>query len=357
MSNAAKVTTASEATALRWAVGLFVLAAGAVLAPFWAPLLLAAWIALIAWPLQRRLAKGLRHRSIAAAGIAVALMLALLVPLALAIASLYAPGVALAQRLAGSKSGVDALKALSQDSGASHFDLREASVTQLLDLARRYGANAFGAARTLVSAATLAVVNLVIFACALFVFLVDGERVRSWLLEHSPLSRPDHHRMENAFAEVGRGLLVGIALTALVQGSLAAVGYLVTGVPQALLLGLATAFASLIPSVGSGLVWAPVAAGLWLSGRSGAAIALLAVGLVVSVADNALRPLLSRYAALRMHGLLLFIAMLGGLALFGGWGLLLGPLFVRCAVEGLEMLRVSHAERPQLADPAAKRLE
>ena len=52
-----------------------------------------------------------------------------------------------------------------------------------------------------------------------------------------------------------------------------------------------------------------------------------------------LRPVFARYAALRMHGLVLFVAMLGGIVLFGGWGLLLGPLFVRLASEGLTILR------------------
>jgi predicted PurR-regulated permease PerM len=132
---------------------------------------------------------------------------------------------------------------------------------------------------------------------------------------------------------------LGVGTTALAQGTVATVGYVVAGVPQALVLGLLTVFASVVPTVGSGLVWVPVTAGLWLSGRSGAALTTLIFGLVVSLTDNVLRPLLSRYAALRIHGLLLLISMLGGLALFGGWGLLIGPLFVRAAIEGLEMLR------------------
>ncbi len=101
--------------------------------------------------------------------------------------------------------------------------------------------------------------------------------------------------------------------------------------------------ASLIPSVGSALVWVPVTAGLALSGRPGAALAMLAIGVFTSVIDNLLRPLFARYAALRLHGLVLFVAMLGGIVLIGAWGLLLGPLVVRLAVEGLEMLREQRA--------------
>lgn len=345
------VFASGEATALRWFVGILTLAAGGVLVPFWAPLLLAAWAALIAWPLQQRLSKGLHHRNVAAALIAVLLALAFLLPVALAAASLAAQAGALVQRLASSKSGVEALKALSQGTGSDGFDLRQLNVKHALDLARRYGENAFGVARTIFGAASLAVASLAVFSGTFFVFLVDGKRVGDWLLEHSPLSRADHHRLANAFAEVGRGLIVGLGLTALAQGVVATIGYVLTGVPQALVLGWVTIFASLIPSVGSALVWVPVTAGLWLSGRTGAGIAMLVVGLVVSVVDNVLRPLVSRYAALRMHGLLVFTAMLGGLVIFGGWGLLIGPLFVRCAIEGLEMVRVAKqaAETPTTA--------
>ncbi len=342
------MTQSHEAVALRWLVGIMAIAAFAVLVPFWAPVLLAAWAALIAWPLQQRLTKGLHRRNIAAAVIAVLLALAFLLPLAFVFISLSGAAVALAQSVAGSKSGIDALKALSQGTDGGGFQLRQLNVKYALDLARQYGANAFGAARTVFGAATLVVVSLVVFSGSFFAFLVDGKRLTGWLVERSPLSRGNHQRLANVFAEVGRGLIVGVGLTAMAQAGVATAGYLITGVPRALVLGVLTLFASLIPSVGSGLVWVPVAAGLWLSGRTGAAITMLIIGLVVSVTDNVIRPLLSRYAALRMHGLLLFIAMLGGLVLFGGWGLLIGPLFVRSAIEGLDMLQ-EERERQQRA--------
>ena len=71
---------------------------------------------------------------------------------------------------------------------------------------------------------------------------------------------------------------------------------------------------------------------------------MLAIGCVVSLVDNLVRPLLAQYGELNMHGLLLFVAMLGGIAVFGAGGLLLGPLLVRLAVEGLKMLREATPE-------------
>ena len=66
---------------------------------------------------------------------------------------------------------------------------------------------------------------------------------------------------------------------------------------------------------------------------------MVAIGIVVSTADNFVRPILSRYGSLRMPTFLLLTSMLGGLAIFGPWGVALGPLMVRLAVEGLEILR------------------
>jgi predicted PurR-regulated permease PerM len=78
---------------------------------------------------------------------------------------------------------------------------------------------------------------------------------------------------------------------------------------------------------------------LWLNGRPIAALVLLGVGAFISLADNLLRPVLARHARLQLPTFVVLVSMLGGIAAFGAWGLMLGPLFVRLAVEGLSILR------------------
>jgi len=331
-----------EVTALRWLVAALTLAASAALVPFWAPLVLAAWGAIIAWPLQQRLAKSLRRPRLAATLLTTLLVLLILLPVTVATLSLSASAMKLGQQLSESRSGAEALKALSSG-GAAGLDLTQLDAQQALALVRQHGATALGAARKIFGAASVGLIGLVVFVAGFFTFLTEGKQAHDWVLERSPLSHAHFHRLGNVFAEAGRGLLVGVGLTALAQGAVATVGYLLTGVPQAWVLGLVTVFASLIPSVGSALVWVPVTAGLALSGRPGAALAMLLIGLFVSVVDNLLRPLFARYAELRLHPLVLFVAMLGGIVLFGTWGLLLGPLLVRWASEGLSMLRERRA--------------
>ena len=327
-----------ESSALRWLVGGLTLAAAAALVPFWAPLMLAAWGALIAWPLQRRVSKSLGRPKLTAALLTALLVFVILLPVAVATLSLSGSAITLGQRLIESKSGVEALKTLSS-SDAAGFSLQQLDTQHVLDLVRKHGATALGAARKIFGAASVALIGMVVFVAGFYTFLTEGRQARDWLLERSPLSHAHFHRLANVFCEVGRGLLVGVGLTALSQGAVATVGYLLTGVPQALVLGMVTIFASLIPSVGSALIWVPVTAGLALTGRPGAALAMLLIGVFVSVVDNLLRPLFARYAELRMHSLVLFVAMLGGIVVFGTWGLLLGPLLVRWASEGLSMLR------------------
>jgi predicted PurR-regulated permease PerM len=334
-----RTTSEGSGVALRWLVGALCLGAFVALLPFWIPLVTAAWVATFAKPLHRMVARRVHRRTWAAAALTVVLVLAFLVPLLVATLSLSGAAVELGHRLMQTGSGTEALRSLTASSDTGALDFKKLNPQQLLELGRRHGASALGVGKALFGAVTLIALGIVVFVSAFYTFLIDGERLHQWLLSHAPIGRERLHRLSNAFVEVGRGLLIGVGLTAVLQGAAATIGYLLCGVPQALVLGLVTVFASLIPSIGSGLVWLPVTAGLAISGRMGAATVMLCIGCVVSLIDNLVRPLLARYGDLRMNGLLLFVAMLGGVAVFGAGGLLLGPLLVRLATEGLVMLR------------------
>jgi predicted PurR-regulated permease PerM len=329
---------------LKVVVAVLVVAALVALLPFWVPIIVAAWAAIVAKPLYQVLAKRIHRRKGAAALLTVLLVVAFVTPLVITTLSLSAAAIELGHRLLASGSGTAALRSLANSDSQAPFDFKTLDAQRLLELLRQHGASAMGLAKSLFGAAAVIAVGLVVFVCAFYTFLFEGHHIHEWLLVHTPLSRGNFHRLSSVFAEVGRGLLIGVGLTALLQGAVATVGYLLCGVPQPLVLGLVTVFASLIPSIGSGLVWAPVTVGLAISGRPGAALAMLVIGCFVSVVDNLVRPLLAQYGQLNMHGLLLFVAMLGGIAVFGAAGLLLGPLFVRLAIEGLSMLRQASPE-------------
>ena len=129
-----------------------------------------------------------------------------------------------------------------------------------------------------------------------------------------------------------------MGLTTATQGLASMLIYLALGVPRAWVLGPITGIASVIPVVGTALVWVPIALGLFLAGHTLKALILVALGLgVISVIDNLLRPIYARMGSLKMPMVLLFVAVFGGLAAFGTWGALIGPLLVRLAMEALAL--------------------
>ncbi len=109
---------------------------------------------------------------------------------------------------------------------------------------------------------------------------------------------------------------------------------------RALVLGLLTCVASLIPSFGTALVWVPIAIGLALAGKVPSALIMAGVGVfVIATIDNVMRPIFARFGKLELSTFVLLTSIFGGLAIFGTWGLMLGPLFARLAKEALVLLR------------------
>lgn len=311
------------------------IAAIVVLAPLWAPLVLAAWFADVLRPAVRRLERWLGGRRRGAGALIVLLAVGVLLPLAGAIAALVPAVQELLEQVRAALEGQGSLAgALLGGAGGAN----PPEVHRWTDLASRFGANAWVAASTLVRASASVAIGIVVFIVALYTFAVDGERAYEWLERHVPITREELARLAGAFRETGRGLIVAGGGTALVQGALATIGYLAIGIPRAMLLGLLTAVCALVPFVGTALVWVPLAIELGATGQYWRAGLIVAVGVVVSSVDNFVRPMLTRYGHLRLPAFAVLVSMLGGIALLGATGALLGPLVVRLSVESLAIV-------------------
>jgi predicted PurR-regulated permease PerM len=213
-----------------------------------------------------------------------------------------------------------------------------------LDFGRQWGASASKAVALVASASFSVIIGVVVFLAFFFTMLVQDDRAGRWLEENAPIDRDAVRRLAGAFYQTGRGMLIGSGLTALAQGIVATAMYAALGIPRAALLGILTVGFSLIPLTGPALVWIPVAAGLVLNGHIGKAALLAVLGIfVVGTVDNVLRPWLSRRASLGLTSVTALVAILGGVAAFGAWGILFGPLAVRLALEGLEIARARGA--------------
>ncbi len=333
--------------AFQWLALVVVAAALVVFVPLWAPLVLAAWVAMMARPLVVRIARALGGRGRAAGVLVLAFVVSIALPLVATIIALVKGADTLVQGLMRSSGAKSAFVALVSRGGGggdeASLELLK-SPQRIMELVESHGGQALHIASGIAGAATKAIIGLCVFLYALYVFLVDGPDWYRWLLDHAPFDRRKAERMASAFNETGRGLFVGVGLTGLAQGVIATVAYLALGVPRALVLGMLTCLASVIPSVGTALVWVPIAIGLALSGRTGSAAILVGVGvLVIGTVDNVLRPVFARFGRLELPSFVLLVSIFGGLALFGTWGLLLGPLFGRLAKEALVILREERA--------------
>jgi predicted PurR-regulated permease PerM len=296
-----------------------------------------------------RITRG-RHR--AAAVLTVALLLLVLVPIGLFVAALVSASAELLETLLKSKGGKEALEAIVSGGTAPH----KFGLSDIVALSKEYGERAVGLVSTVAGATAKGILGTFVFVLAAYAFLAEGRQVYTWVEDHLPIAPRHFRRYAAAFAETGRGLVVGVGLTSVIQGITATVAYLALGIPRAFVLGVLTAFASLIPSVGTALVWLPVAVGLALTGHWGRAIIMAAIGVfVIGIADNMLRPYLSRHGSVQLPTFVLLVAMFGGLATVGAWGLLLGPLLVRLAVEAVSIERDGRQDRARAAGlpPAA----
>lgn len=188
---------------------------------------------------------------------------------------------------------------------------------------------------------------LIFTALTSYYLLVDGENATRWLIDVTPLPDSQVRELTRNFRDVTRAMLLGTGVTAFYQGLTAFAGYWIFGVPDAVVWAALTGVASLLPGIGTLLVWVPIAIYLLATGEIGKGIGLLVWGnvVIVLVADYVLRPWLVK-AKLRMNDLLVFIAIFGGIEAFGVIGLILGPIFIALFVSLLRIYQREYRPRP-----------
>jgi predicted PurR-regulated permease PerM len=316
-----------------WVTLGLVAACAVLLAPLAPAVMLALWLGALARIPHQPLTRAFGGRARLAAAITVIGMTTILIPFVLVIISLAADAYQLVMQLLQSPRGAAVLEQLVASQGAA-----EPGVTSgLWDLILSQQGRAWGILQQIAGTATRVIIGLVVILAGAYAVLIDGSRWYAWIESHAPIPHGLLRRLRDAFFETGRGLFIGIGGAGLLQAIVATALYLILGVPHALELGLLTFCFSVIPAVGTAIVWAPVAAGLALTDRTGAAIALAVCGVaVIGTVDNFVRPLLARRGNLQLPTYLVLVSMFAGVQVIGAWGLLVAPLAVRLAKAALE---------------------
>jgi predicted PurR-regulated permease PerM len=314
-----------------------------VVEPFATPLVFAVVMVIVFDPLHTRFLRRVGPAAAAALGTASVVLLTL-IPLFLVAGRVVGEAVNLVQSLDQGPFE----RALAQAQGlATRFGV------DLQALVRQTAQQVAGGAGTLASRVVRDVwgvmLGTVITMFATFFLFRDGRQIVERLPDFMPMERNQAERLLKEIRGMVQSNITASLVAASLQGAIGGITFAVIGLPAAVLWGVVMAFVSLFPVVGAWLVWGPAAVGLVLSGRPGAAIALVAIGVaIVGSVDNIVRPIMLARAT-RMNGLLVLISLLGGVQAFGLVGLLLGPLLVSVVLALLAMYRTT---APAAAQPA-----
>ncbi len=189
-------------------------------------------------------------------------------------------------------------------------------------------------------------IALFVMLYVLFFLLRDGHGLTDSLARHAPLREDHARRLMSQFVTVVRATVKGNIVIALIQGLLGGIAFAVLGLPAALLWGTLMALLSLLPAVGAALVWGPVALWYLFHGDLWPALGLTLWGvLAIGLVDNFLRPILVGKDT-RLPDYLVLLATLGGIAVFGINGFVIGPVIAAMFLMGWNLLTGLRVSRP-----------
>ncbi len=193
--------------------------------------------------------------------------------------------------------------------------------------------------QSVVSGLSSMVMNSVIALFLLYFMLVRFDIFEKAIIEIMPFSESNKSILQQETKSIILSNTVGIPLVAFIQGVLAYLGYLSMGVSSPLVFAVLVAFTTVIPVVGTSLVWIPIGLSALISGDVIRGISLLAYGLfIIGGSDAVIRFILQKKLA-NIHPLITFFGVLIGLALFGFWGIIFGPLVLSMFILLLNMYR------------------
>jgi predicted PurR-regulated permease PerM len=352
-------------TPLLFALGVILLLAFWVFQPFLLVFAVAASVALLLAPVQKRLSAALGGRpTLSAAALVLFTTVLILVPVLTSLFLLARQAALFLEWIrAQPVMGPDEMQRFWEELPQRYPGLRawiswlQAQVTPVVSGGiEQLAGRANGLLQNVLGRVTHAAVDLGLFLLMLFFLLRDGGRLKDELLPISPFSEAQEHQIFDHLERTIKGALQAVVVVPVVQGILAGIGFMMFGVPSPFVWGTAVILAATVPLVGSPLGWLPACVYLFLQGRTGPALGLLVFGVViVSGSDNVIKPLLLRGTA-RIHPLLGFLSIIGGVLAFGVFGFLIGPVVLSLVLSAiriyrLDVLRVAVAGAPAAAPP------
>ncbi|MDO3383361.1 AI-2E family transporter [Gilvimarinus algae] len=305
-----------------------------VLKPFFGPIFWACALAIIFYPAQSRLLGSLKHRPNSRALVTLMMCLVIvIIPVIFLVSSVVAQAADLYQKIEAGEldparyieqfqNSFPVVKDTLERFGVNFPDLKEQAVNLAMNSGKFLAQYTFDIG----SNAFKFVLDFCLMLYLTFFFLRDGHNLKELMVRALPMGDTRERLLFAKFAEVTRATVKGNLVVAMVQGALGGIIFWILGIPAALLWGVVMAFASLLPAVGAAIIWGPVAIYLLATGSYVQGIVLVAFGGgVIGLVDNLLRPILVGRDT-KLPDYLVLLSTLGGMALFGINGFVIGPL-------------------------------
>jgi predicted PurR-regulated permease PerM len=329
--------------------GFFLYLCWRMLQPFIGVLLWAVVLVIVFYPAYRRVASKTKRPSLSAVFTILLIMCSVIIPLSLISLAVANELTQLVNNLqaAGEKLMVNPEqsekihKLLSSFQGYINVENLKEPISKISQTVLKGTINAVGGV-------VGAIVKIFFIFFTMYYLFRDGEKIARKLPDQLPLERDRAVRILAHATDIISASVYGVLVIAVIQGTLGGLMFWFLGVPSSLVWGVLMTLLSTIPMAGAFIVWVPAAVILGISGHWGQAVILTLWGaLVIGSIDNFLRPKLVGQRA-KMHELVIFFSVLGGLTVFGILGILLGPVVVAVTVALLDVL----GERSESIDPA-----
>ncbi len=306
--------------------------AGLILKPFLIPFILAAVLAHLFNFIYRGILRVVRHKSISSLLTCFLVALIILIPL-IFVSSLVVEEVQSMLARFSSESAVVFVDNLKNGIASVPF-IKTFGVEKfingniILSALQTVSQNALLILEKTYSGAAYFMFVTIIMFFSLFYIFIDGQKFVKKIMLLSPIRDEYEKTLIERFNSISRATIKGTILVAIIQGIIGSILFKLTGVSSPIILGVLMTLTSVIPAIGSGLVWIPAGIVMILLGYTAQGIIIFAVGiLVISMIDNIVKPHLVGKDT-QMHPLMVLFATLGGLALFGISGFIVGPIIM-----------------------------
>ena len=301
--------------------------------PFLQPIFIAALFAALFNPLFKKVLHMLGGRRILASALTLVIVLFfVLVPLGFLLGAVTSQAVDIAQsatpwirqQLATPGLITEALENLPFYNYIEPY--RDIALQRLGDIAGLVSGWIVDAVQKATLGTVSALFSILIMLYTMFFFLIDGDRLLYYVLYYLPLNDKDETKLLTRFTSVTQATLKGTAVIGILQGALAGAALYFGGIPSALFWAVTMMVLSVVPGIGTALVWIPAVFYLIVGGQFlTAAMVGIFCAVVVGTVDNILRPKLVGNDT-QLHELLIFFSTLGGLLMFGFMGFVIGPI-------------------------------